>query len=231
MKEKVQRCIIPGCGTKGDDGQRQPRIATIGLVCDRCLDRHLEQLREIVDLYALLPDMIDPSTGEQATGPKVSGTPDPPANARLDVIAMLDPRSRARVAGDDDGNDLIDTLGVLAQWVRLAREERNLPTPTTRPTVTSETRFLRGNASWIAAQEWADELYREVREAWAALRSATGRGPDPILGWCGILVADGECGGPIRQVPGELALVCGRCKTKWETPEQRARGTLMMRSS
>lgn len=224
------RCTIAGCGKRDPEtGERTPRLAQYGFTCESCFDRYVEMLPEVIDMYALLPDLLDPDTAERAaTAEKIhSNAPiASPAGARLDVIAMLDYRTAENIA---TGGPL-DVLGVLESWTRMIREERRMK-PSTQASITTEVNFLSAHATWCAAQSWIGDMVDEVRQVWQQLRHATGRGPDPILGHCGKSYGDGECGGAIRQIPGELSMTCGKCGEVWETPVERARGTLMMRVS
>lgn len=222
----TQTCVIPGCGKRDPDtGERQPRVAAYGMTCDRCFERYCEWLPEIIEMYAIAPEFVDPDTRlKEEVGRSGGLSPVSPEGARLDVIGGLD--SRTMWSADDSW----DWLGVLEEWTRMIREERGMSAGGPA-SITTEVNFLSAHAQWCAAQPWVDEMYGEVRQVWQQLRMATGRGPDPILGYCGRDTPDGECGGAIRQIPGQLTLMCGRCREVWETPEERARGTMMMRVS
>jgi len=67
----------------------QPRLPHFPPVCDSCRSRLASDLRELPDLYALLPSVMSPGSSGEST--KVSGSRDAPVPPNLDVVDLLLP--------------------------------------------------------------------------------------------------------------------------------------------
>ena len=93
MTDQTTRCIAPRCGVANPDtGDYEVREAIPGAyLCKHHSRRLTDALAEIPDLYAELDPAIE-STQRYDSGPKAKYQ-DPPAPIRLDVVAMLDPRT------------------------------------------------------------------------------------------------------------------------------------------
>lgn len=116
----------------------------------------------------------------------------------------------------DAGSDrLMSTLGVLNGWARVIREDRDLEPPE-RVTITGERDTLSRHLEWCAAQPFIDEMYAELRQLRAALKSLNGNEDDKPVGRCYLPTDDGECGGPIwiDDVAGHAH--CGKCGQTWD---------------
>lgn len=74
-------------------------------VCDPCRETLDWRLGDIVELYALLPDLLEP--GADAGRPKVSGSRDAPLPVRLDVLTLTGP--------GDDAHDVEEVESQLCQ--------------------------------------------------------------------------------------------------------------------
>lgn len=72
-------------------------------------------------------------------------------------------------------------------------------------TVLSERRVLAAHLDWILTQDWVDELYVDIRDAWSQIRAHTGPTGRPGF------VAHCPCGGRIRWADG--AATCTACGT------------------
>ena len=208
-------CLLP---------HREPKRATPGhLVCPGHHRWLTETLDDIVITYALLPHFYEPGTatddGHQVKGKRV----DPPAPVRLDVVALLDPRTTARNPGD-----LIPVLAILQAWATLIREERNLTPCNPTPTVTREAATLIAHLDWITTQPFIDELARELREVKSALHSAIGdHAPRPV-GTCPVIHPEtGDCGGKLYQDRyGGMSVTCRKCGETWGETELRRLGLM-----
>lgn len=225
MTERIIRCVIPGCGTPdAETGARVPRVALTGAyICGYHRHRLTQALREIPDQYAHMAAM-DPSSSSE---PERYGSPrakhaDPPAPVRLDVLAMLDPRTGWI------GEGPLPVADMLASWCCLVAEECRTEQPTAH--VTSTTAFLTRHVEWIVEQPWIDDLYHEVNEALAQLRQATGLSGPRKIGTCYLWTDDERCDGDLIQKP-DLTTECRRCGEKWETPRERAILTVALASS
>jgi hypothetical protein len=116
----------------------------------------------------------------------------------------------------DAGSDrLMSVLGVLHDWARCVREERDL-TPPEHVTVVGERATLTRNLDWLAGQSYVDEFYGDMRELLSGLQSLNGTQPEKPVGRCYLPAEDGECNGPIwlETVAGHAH--CGRCGAMWD---------------
>lgn len=210
-------CLLP---------HREPKLATQGRLV--CVGHHrwlIETIRDVVDTCALLPHFYEPGTavddGQQVKGKRI----DPPAPIRLDVVAILDPRTVARYPGD-----LVPVLGILESWARMVREERDLEAPKAKATVTSEACLLLNHLDWITEQPWVDELAKEMRDVKSALHSAIGdHAPRPV-GTCPVVHPDEEapCNGRLYQDRyGGMSVSCRRCGEVWGETELRRLGLVI----
>ena len=212
-----ENCLLP---------HREPKSATQGRLV--CVGHHrwlIETIRDVVDTCALLPHFYEPGTavddGQQVKGKRI----DPPAPIRLDVVAILDPRTVARYPGD-----LVPVLGILESWARMVREERDLEAPKAKATVTSEACLLLNHLDWIIEQPWVDELAKEMRDVKSALHSAIGdHAPRPV-GTCPVVHPDEEapCNGRLYQDRyGGMSVSCRRCGEVWGETELRRLGLVI----
>lgn len=209
-------CLLP---------HREPKTATTGTyLCPGHYRWMLAGLRDIVDSYALLPYFFAPGTavddGRQVKGKRI----DPPAPVRLDVVALLDPRTMARYPGD-----IVPVLAMLESWARMVREERDLDKPKAKATVSSEACLLLTHLDWIAEQAWVDELAKEMRDIKSALHAAIGdHAPRPV-GTCPVIHPDnGECRGKLYQDRyGGMSVTCTKCGETWGETELRRLGLVI----
>ena len=116
----------------------------------------------------------------------------------------------------DAGSDrLMSILGVLNGWARVVREERDLAEPE-QITITGERDLLSRHLDWCAAQPWIDEMFGELRQLRAALKSLNGTEDDKPVGRCYLLIDGEECAGPIWMDQAAGHAHCGRCKNTWD---------------
>lgn len=204
--------------------KRDPRQAVNGLLCrghDTWL-RHV--LTDIFEAYALLPHFFEPGTavddGRQVKGTRI----DPAAPIRLDVVALLDRRTKRLHPGDP-----VPVVGIIETWVELVREERALDKPKRPEYLNRLLDVLERNHDWIVAQMWVDEYAREMRECRAALHSAIGDHAPRSVGRCPVILAGGaECAGPLHQDRyGRLSVTCARCGSVWGEDDLRRLGLVL----
>lgn len=146
--------------------------------------------------------LLDPRPGSHGSGRRAPGFASrSPANDR--VIAMGDPRTAAI-----EDEDPCSASAVLRQWVLWVWEERyddealghedyreqrrRLPAG-----VTEASMWLDRQLDWITRAQEIGEFYAELSELRRQLRSATGAGGQPPVGYCIEMLADGRCRAPI----------------------------------
>lgn len=96
-----------------------------GLICRKHYGWIARTLTAILDLYALLPEVIVPGP---ASGDRHSASVHSSAPGRLDVMALSDHRTNG-VHYVDDPEALPSIPDALAAWVRLVLEEREVESP------------------------------------------------------------------------------------------------------
>ena len=147
-----------------------------------------DQLAQILDWAAILPALLTrraPTGDTSRTGRRVPGSRPP---VRLDVLHVLD--TRTRVAGDDAedrawhdrmaSDHRQGLLPDLWQWCRLIEAEAMDACPDVpeelpeRPTLASVVDWLVKHTPWALTQPWADEYAADVDWWWRKLREAVG---------------------------------------------------------
>lgn len=239
-------CVIPLCQHR--DGS--PRLAYgQWVVCEQHRDMLAETLAGIgewvkvgeqwVHLRDFLPPGGTPDDGEKVHGRRT----DPPAPIRLDVLNLLDSRSR-----DDNGNPS-SVVGVLAGWAQQVRLERRLapemverlirqPDAPDGPwhaycdhdscadmrifysepaelTIDTERRLLARHLDWICAQYWVRDMWDQLRRLDRALREAVGDPYPRPIGVCPVPVDKGVCGTPLYAQPSGDGVRCRGCGEQW----------------
>ncbi|MCO1575340.1 hypothetical protein M8C13_06145 [Crossiella sp. SN42] len=210
--------LVRGC-VLGCDGPRAAETDLGWHACHTCANRLAGILHEIVELWALLPEMIASGSLPSDTARGAPG-PTPGSPARLGVIALRDERT-TRV---DDG-DPHSVLAILASWAQAVQEERHLPQPPGRASVNGAARLLSANLGWLLAQPWVDECASELRELHAQLSAACGTLPRTIpIGRCPTPVDTGDghhvrCGVPLRAALDADVIHCRGCDRAWRFTE------------
>ena len=93
--------------------------------------------------------------------------------------------------------------------------------------------FLRRHLDWTSRQAWIDELYGDLRDLRARLRTVTGDPPPRPIGRCPNLVdqVDGDgpevCAAPLLVAPYSDAVRCPSCARTWERAEWLRLGLLI----
>lgn len=173
-----------------------------GTVCARCSNRHHQALLNLeLDLIALTPHR-GKGGASSARPPMGFGSASP---ARDDVIVELDPRSDAGPEGD------AGVMAKLHSWVQMIREERGLNSAT-RVTPTSESLVLRSNHEWICQQDWAGDLFAEIRTCERRARALLGLAPDRPVGEC----TQPECPGKVYPTRDNSGVECKKCGRVYE---------------
>lgn len=193
--------------------------AKIGHCCTWCVDRHKEWLREILDLYATLDQVLEPGSipDDTAEHGHQKKKPASPAPVRLEAWAMLYDADRLyRTGSPADLPDIPAVLTVHAQalWDDLGYGQA----PTT---VSGAASTLTANADTVAGRPWIDEYDADLRWLRKALRTAHGiSDPKPLFPCISV-----DCTGMVwRQGEGEQPKCrrCGRLYGKLDIVRARA---------
>lgn len=192
---------LNGCESQQSSPASKVQCEPGQLLCPRCAARLDKWLRAIPDVFALLPAVVMHGTVPSDPGTKHTKRPDPPAPMRLEVIDLLDRRSG------------YGALGILHSWAELVRDQRGDQRPDVT-TVAGEAATIIVNLAWCAGQEFAGDLYGEIRVLARTLDDTVGEYRPKPVGRCEWL-ADGEdetCGGALvmdREGTGVHCLRCG----------------------
>lgn len=228
----VRNCVIGG----------KAHAADVGLLCDHHFTTLGTTLRDIEDEATVLSAV--PSM-QQQTGNRGGSLASQRTPARLEVLVHNDPRhGTGRSEEEDDelaAGQTLSILNTLHSWARIVREERDL-TPPDRVTISGERDTLVRHLPWIAAQDWCDEAYGDVRKLLDQLRAANGTRPDRPYSYCPVILDGLTCSGQVwirdemqpvwrrypdrcaakwEQAPG--AAVCDTCGASWATSADKAR--------
>lgn len=222
-KPCIRGCTAPcRCQQCKEAGQPQhppvPRSSAEGLLCRRCASNLSDWLTDIPDMYATLDTrMRRTERTEGGKRGKISGSP---ALIRLDVMAMLDPRT---MPGDgmpgpdgrreyDDG--LRDIAGTVCVWAARFTEEQHHKTDVT--TLAAACSHLIAWFGTVTEQPWIDEAYDEIRQCKHLLDAAHGTPKPRMVGHC--ITVTGEtsqdmkiCGKPLFAAEGTAMIRCSEC--------------------
>ena len=185
-------------------------------VCDGCRDRTRAHLRDVVELYALLPAHLERPAGG---GEKVSGSREAPVPVQLDVLDLSLPlRGRAAVHDPDhDQAGHTPVVWILDSWARdwqaTLCPDHQLPATT----VATLAGWLGDRLDLACDQHPAiDEFADEIRRTVAALRGVLGhthlrhRLPAPCPD-CDMLT--------LYRDDGADWVECGSCHRLWSEDE------------
>lgn len=201
------------------------RLAPEGyLLCTRCALDLQHALDDIVRICATLadPEALLPRAGAGGRGsPGYRSTS--PANDS--VIALSDRRTIARTTHDPH-----DVLGVLHGWAEEIREQTGIGVHRPRcstalrmyRTVTGAVGTMIRMRDWIARQDFAADLVREVLQVRDRLSDANGETRGRVrIGRCITMLLHPEtldphpCGYLLQASPDDTAIRCPRCSAVW----------------
>lgn len=225
-------CGQKPCAWTDDDclnvPQHDHRRATIGFLCQPCLDRINDRLETILILYATLPFVTPNGSVPDDIAPHRHVKGDAaPAPMRLLVSALLDHRNCTTghyfIEGQRaDGtrikmlNDVPDVAGVLDGWARCLAETLSLAGARLDGTLLRSVQFLKAFDTQAAAAPWVDDYQAEVDWVWHAVRQAHGMIAPPArpVGRCPSQDGRGAiCGGDLwPDKAGTMSVACGRCQ-------------------
>lgn len=209
-------CILPH--------RRHSKVAE-GFVCQHCIDRWVEWLGEVVELYATLADVLPlgsiPDDTAEHKHTKRDGSP---AMFRLDAYALMRPHEINPVVTDDGKTHrhtwltgLPQVPDLLANWAEAIWDANQWGAdwPTT---VTGAAAAIRANTETIAHLEDVDTFDAELKWIRRTLRTTHGMTDPQMLGRC-LTVTDGkDCGGlvmPSRDQDKRPR--CTRCHRRYDT--------------
>lgn len=193
------------------------REVDLGLLCKRCVTSLARMLREIPDLYATLD--VRPATsapGESVSHSDVSGSP---ALARLEIVALMDPRTAATDSSGEDWDGSAYIPDEVGTWALLLAEERHVRTKIA--TMYEATRFLTDWMAELCASLWVDECFDALRDVERLLKRAHGdRRKSSIARRCiNVYERDGqtvECGATLYVESATEAIRCKACGRRYE---------------
>lgn len=195
-------CILPSCRTHEDV---EPGAQTCG-ACREHLTRQLGEIEQYLTIVTAVPAR---SGGFGPGRPGFASTPP----ARLDVIAMLDPRTELNGFGPDDVLDEVPNVHAdLDGWAAVLVDDH---VEATWPNHGGAPVLLRTNIGWICRQAWVDGFAADVGRVHAVLARACGDTPQKALGRC----LDQACGGPVfrrSDDPRDGRLQCRACRTTYD---------------
>lgn len=218
----VRGCVSP-CGCTecllADRPSHAPikRPADRGLLCKQCAKQIDRMLTDIPDLYATLDTIPAISPDDSGTSHlKVSGSP---ALARLDVVALMDPRTAATDSSGEewDGSEYIpDEVGT---WAILLADEHDVRVKIA--TLYEAAGFLQRWLDELCASVWVDECYDALRAAERLLKQAHGdhRKAALVRRCINIYERDGNpvvCGAPMYVESATDAIRCRSCGRRYD---------------
>lgn len=216
MTASITATICDQCGRQiGTGHERQDTDCVIehldhherlvGLVCKRHYHWIDRTLGEILELFALLDDVVvpGPSSEERHSSSVHSSAP-----GRLDVMALTDKRGIFYV---DDPDAIPDIPGGVSSWARIVIEERDLKDVVLDGTLTGAVKLLRRERHWIAAQAWIDDYATDL--AFFHRKVAHGAGDSM---WPKSIGPCPNCKRPLFNTVGVDRVDCRRCKSSWE---------------
>lgn len=222
----IRGCVTPcQCSQCWDQPihEPDPRPAENGLLCRRDRDRLEHMLREIPDLYATLDSRLESITtdNDRVKRGKLSGSP---ALARLDVIAMQDPRTMPATGTPDQwgytqaDDDIWDVAGVMIQWSDCLADEHDIEHRATD--INQAVHMLLGWFDQVCHSTWIDEFFREVKIIRRQLGRAHGeRKPRPV-GKCINVLDRGdhtiECGANLYLPVAGATIRCRDCGRRYD---------------
>jgi hypothetical protein len=213
----VTLCVIPTCRTQDD---AEPGA----YACSTCRTHLVRQLGEI-ETYLTIVSAVPGRSGDPGPiGRQFSSRPP----LRLDVVAMLDPRTEINGASgavydggvEDDVLDEIPNIGAdLGGWVCMLYEQHpdwaGAEWDGEVIAYGDGAALLRSRCDWICRQPWVDEFADGIARVHGALRQVNGDAPDRPFADCPEVVDGRVCGGPVSKHGDGLGAQCRTCRTSW----------------
>lgn len=208
----IRSCVVAGCKVRTE-------LPVDAYACADCQKRLVRKLAEI-ETYLTI---VNPNPVHIGQEPHAKGYESTPP-LRLDVVAMLDPRTEINGSSgatyedgiDHDELDEIPNIGAdLGGWYRVLVEEHpdweGARVGAWDGWALDVADVLRSRCDWVARQPWVDEFAADVGRVHSALRRAClDLPPDPV-GECIALLSDGECRGDVYATRDHDGVKCSRC--------------------
>lgn len=215
----IERMPCGLCGRLAPEGHR---------LCARCGLDLRDALDDIVRIWATVDteEGLLPRTGDGSPGARGHRSTSP---LNLALAAFTDPRTVA--LGPHDPHDVV---GVLHSWAEQVREQTGIGVQ--HPASLDELRAYKNLTTavavlirmrdWIARQDWAGDLTREVLQIRDALRTATGEARGRArLGRCTTPLTEPDQNGQItcgylllaglEDIAARKPIRCPRCSITW----------------
>lgn len=217
-------CVLP---------HRGHHKATIGHACTGCVQRHRDWLREIIELFTTLAQVVPAGSvpDDTADHGKPRKQPASPAPMRLDAWAMLHDRQRLYRTGRD--SDLPDVPAVLDDLAQRILDDHphggDEAGASLDGTAVTAARILTEWGERIARGPWIDEYDAELAWVRRRLRAAHGLASKHPVGRCPSLDGNGDtCDGPLwPDRHGRLAVDCARCRRHYDETYLRHLGAMI----
>ncbi|MCW2759054.1 MAG: hypothetical protein JWO46_2800, partial [Nocardioidaceae bacterium] len=147
------------------------------------------------------------------------------APVRLEIVDLLDVRrGRRGEEGDEPTVDRRGVAGTLKVHLDNLIADRPLTTVKDLTSVSRAVDLLQKHLAWLCEQDYAADLYDDIRLLHRQLSDATGDYRRPAVAVCTVADEDGNnCGGSIQanQYGGAY---CSRCHTTWKPDQLRHLG-------
>ena len=151
MSDQAPRCIAKNCG------HGTPRLAHTGQLCNTCYARLERNLAETPALVTLVRrEFIETGSGAVNDGSKRTKG-EPPAPGSINAISQL-----------------VAYEYVLASWVTMITELKDLRGPSRWNDPLQASRWLLLHLPWISTQSWVADLIDEIQHATNGLQIITG---------------------------------------------------------
>jgi len=208
MTSIIRSCVLPG--------GRHDELSAGAYACPAC---QLGLVRRLADIETYLSIITPEPVRSGSSGPtsRQYGSREP---LRLDIVAMLDPRTEINGASgainpdgvDDDVVDEIPNIEAdLGGWLQVLNEQHP-DGPWWLRDNQANAALLRSRCDWICQQPWVDEFAADIARVHSALRAACRDEPQRP-------VADCPCGGQLYRRsddPVDPRLRCSACGTTYD---------------
>jgi hypothetical protein len=203
----VRLCGLPGV--------YHEELAADSYACPSCQEQLQRQLHDIGNYLKIVSVM--PSRSGEFTRHAPGFRSAPPL--RLDVVAMLDPRTELNGDGPDDIVDEVPNVYAdLEGWWQIVADGLGLApaiAPRYRPEPQVWVWNLNSRISWICRQDWVDEFASSIGRLHGAMARACGDVPPKAWGRC----LDQACNGSVfrrSEDPRDARLQCRTCRTTYD---------------
>jgi hypothetical protein len=194
----VTRCLI----CPEDAGHRY--------ACHKCVNRMRRQLRELDDYAVIMAATLGPLRGGPSRRSPGYGSRSP---ARIEVLVMLDHRSRTdQRSPDDEETPTWSILGTLAGLAEYIRGHFGEPEPRAI-TITGTVAYLLSRVDKCAMERWVPEIAADITDLHTQVRAAAHDQPPGPIGGCLTVTCDGHVHWLYNhQQPDQVDARCSACR-------------------